>query len=98
MKKTKSKQQLHTDRRGYVSCRVCYCTEDRACSPPCSWAEDDLCSTCARAIEQIKRAVRDWLETAYDPKAARLFREVWRPGQRKAARARAVRGGAVGGE
>lgn len=27
-------------------CRVCACTEDDACDPPCSWVEDDLCSAC----------------------------------------------------
>ena len=34
-------------------CRVCGCTEDRACKDPetgqgCSWAAEDLCSVCAR--------------------------------------------------
>ncbi len=28
------------------SCRECSCTDDRACSPPCWWMEQDLCSTC----------------------------------------------------
>lgn len=28
-------------------CRVCGCTENRACFPPCSWVEPDLCSACA---------------------------------------------------
>lgn len=27
------------------TCKVCGCTDDRACSPPCSWVDDDLCST-----------------------------------------------------
>lgn len=29
-------------------CRVCGCTDDRACSPPCSWADPQhtLCSAC----------------------------------------------------
>lgn len=28
------------------SCRECGCTDDRACTPPCWWVEQDLCSTC----------------------------------------------------
>jgi len=27
-------------------CRVCGCTELRACNPPCSWIKEDLCSAC----------------------------------------------------
>lgn len=29
------------------TCRVCGCTDDDACFPPCSWVEVDLCSACA---------------------------------------------------
>jgi len=29
------------------TCRVCGCTDDHACDPPCWWVEDDLYSTCA---------------------------------------------------
>lgn len=25
------------------ACRVCGCTDDAACDPPCAWADDDLC-------------------------------------------------------
>jgi hypothetical protein len=28
------------------ACRKCGCADDRACDPPCSWVEDDLCSAC----------------------------------------------------
>lgn len=34
-------------------CRVCNCTQDRACitlSGPCSWVAPDLCSACAERI------------------------------------------------
>jgi hypothetical protein len=35
------------------SCRVCGCTDDRAClhddGQPCGWAEDDICTVCAEA-------------------------------------------------
>lgn len=30
------------------ACRICGCTDDRACLGGCSWLEEDLCSTCAR--------------------------------------------------
>jgi hypothetical protein len=29
-----------------VECRVCGCTEDRACEGGCSWVEPALCSDC----------------------------------------------------
>lgn len=29
------------------ACRVCGCTEERACEGGCSWVEPDLCSACA---------------------------------------------------
>jgi hypothetical protein len=29
-----------------ATCRVCGCTDMRACEPPCSWVEPDLCSAC----------------------------------------------------
>lgn len=31
------------------SCRVCGCTDDRACPGSCYWVEDDLCSNCTAA-------------------------------------------------
>lgn len=30
-----------------TACRVCGCTDDRACDGGCSWVEPDLCSACA---------------------------------------------------
>lgn len=42
-----------------VSCRVCGCTEDHACTDDrgerdnCSWAAPSLCSYCADAIKQL---------------------------------------------
>jgi hypothetical protein len=41
---------LKKNRRGKKSvskCRVCGCTDTRACEGGCSWAEEDLCSSCA---------------------------------------------------
>lgn len=31
-----------------VFCRVCGCTDDRACPGGCCWVEPDLCSACVR--------------------------------------------------
>jgi hypothetical protein len=31
---------------GVAFCRACGCTNYCACQPPCSWAENDLCSAC----------------------------------------------------
>lgn len=28
------------------ACRVCGCTDDEACWPPCHWVDTDLCSAC----------------------------------------------------
>lgn len=52
-------------------CRVCGCTENRACDDGCSWVTRDLCSTCARAII----AVADWMQTAHRGAGQRLLRE-----------------------
>jgi len=62
---------------GLVKCRVCKCTEMRACFPPCSWepGEPDLCSSCADLI----RAVRYWLTGAHRPSFAALRREACKP-------------------
>lgn len=31
---------------GETACRVCGCTDARACAGGCSWVEPDLCSAC----------------------------------------------------
>lgn len=36
-----------------MRCRVCKCTDDRACAGGCYWAEDNLCSTCAAMAETL---------------------------------------------
>ena len=38
--------------RGQPACRVCGCTQDRACDGGCSWVDDDLCSSCA--VESVE--------------------------------------------
>lgn len=41
------------------TCRVCGCTDDRACLPPCSWVDETLCSACAKpAAERVQIKVR----------------------------------------
>ncbi len=37
-----------------TACRLCGCTEACACPGSCYWAEPDLCSRCADAIESVK--------------------------------------------
>jgi hypothetical protein len=49
--------------KGGMKCRVCGCTEDRACDGGCSWTpsatasaaakEIDLCSTCACIVDEL---------------------------------------------
>lgn len=36
-------------------CRVCGCTNERACPGGCHWVEEDLCSECAPAAHSIIR-------------------------------------------
>jgi hypothetical protein len=38
---------IHDDR----ACRVCGCTQYRACPGSCSWVSVDLCSSCAPFVE-----------------------------------------------
>lgn len=39
-------EDLVCDPIGGASCRVCGCTDDKACPGGCVWAEPDLCSRC----------------------------------------------------
>lgn len=72
MKTKAPKPELKYDNRGFVKCRVCGCTEDRACNPPCLWAEEGLCSTCDEAIT----TVLGWMDRAYRPSLRTLMVEV----------------------
>jgi len=58
---------------GLTRCRVCKCTEMRACFPPCYWepGEPDLCDRCAETIRQVQQ----WLQVAVRPSFAALKRE-----------------------
>jgi hypothetical protein len=54
-------------------CRVCKCTEDRACAtnPPCGWEEQSLCTNCAAAINWLA----NWILSARNPYVGNLVRE-----------------------
>lgn len=50
------------------SCRVCGCTDDRACDGGCSWVDLDLCSACIEHAGEMTAGVvfRTWpLGTRY---------------------------------
>ncbi len=40
---------------GLIACRICGCTENDACNPPCEWAKEALCSSCAPLIKPIRQ-------------------------------------------
>lgn len=62
---------VKTDRNGFVRCRVCGCTEIEPCCPPCSWADQDLCTTC----DDAAKALVDWQMNAHRGNWAALRRE-----------------------
>lgn len=41
------------------SCRVCGCTDDRACPGGCSWVDEGLCSACAVSLEHVVSMTRE---------------------------------------
>lgn len=59
---------------GAVKCRVCSCTEERACNPPCAWFDESLCTTCALIVE----ALASWRESANRANWSALLRELAR--------------------
>jgi hypothetical protein len=36
-----------------MTCRVCGCTDDHGCPGGCLWVAPDLCSRCARRLEDV---------------------------------------------
>lgn len=54
-------------------CRVCGCTEQNACYPPCEWdeAEPEICSTCADLLVTMA----DWSYSVPRANMAALMRE-----------------------
>lgn len=73
-----------------MKCRVCTCTDDRACESGCEWAEPDLCSNCAETII----TVTDWLFSAVRPAIYRMIAEARKPVLRERAKRKAARAGA----
>jgi hypothetical protein len=55
-------------------CRVCRCTEQFPCNPPCAWFDPSLCTSCALVVE----ALAAWVEGAHVAVTAALWREVHR--------------------
>ncbi|HTA46351.1 MAG TPA: hypothetical protein VK789_28105 [Bryobacteraceae bacterium] len=53
------------------ACRVCACTEENACDPPCSWHDETLCSGCAEAAAGLS----SWFTGAVRPNPIALARE-----------------------
>lgn len=81
-----------------MKCRVCKCTQERACANGCGWArgEGDLCTNCAVIAEMI----REYREVAYRFSLTRLMAEANRPigrvmGARLAAEAKRRASGAA---
>lgn len=56
------------------ACRVCGCTESRACPGGCWWVEEDLCSTCHTAIREGQLTEEQFFALSYDEKALFLGR------------------------
>lgn len=54
-----------------MKCRVCKCTHNQPCEPPCGWEMPGLCTSCAGVI----RALGGWYEGAHKASIAALLRE-----------------------
>ena len=54
-----------------MKCRVCKCTYEQPCNPPCAWAEPELCTTCRDAA----CAVAEWMAAGHRPSVSALIRE-----------------------
>ncbi len=56
-------------------CRVCGCTDERACPVGCHWVEDDLCSVCA----DFRQHLDSFMDSAWHVTLAgikRLYAEI----------------------
>jgi len=55
-------------------CRVCSCTENEPCNPPCSWADrrETVCSNCY----DMAQSLSEWFRSALKPDVIALAREV----------------------
>lgn len=48
------------------ACRVCGCTDEKACPGGCSWVERDLCSACAMTAAELIECVEYEIKTLHD--------------------------------
>jgi hypothetical protein len=57
-----------------MRCRVCKCTQERACGNGCGWApgQGDLCTNCA----DIVKTLGNYVEVAYRFNVTGLLREL----------------------
>lgn len=83
MKKSKGQKLRKNDtpRPTEAKCRVCGCTDERACPVGCSWIKADLCSVCAEFGEALYR----FMDSTWHPSLAgiqRLYREILESGRR----------------
>jgi len=83
------------------TCRGCGCTDGRACFGGCSWATEDVCSTCFMAYELLatfERAPRGTLAKRMTPLQieVRALARVWGRDEANFIRTLAV-AGALGG-
>jgi len=54
-----------------MRCRVCGCTEENACNPPCGWAFANLCTNCS----SVASAIAEWMDSAVRANFTGLIRE-----------------------
>jgi hypothetical protein len=47
-----------------AKCRVCGCTDERACPGGCSWVEPELCSACSGAAKDTIQVLTRILKVA----------------------------------
>ena len=63
-----------------MNCRVCRCSQDRPCEPPCGWAhqpgEQPICSTCVQFRRQMEAYLRS--SGAMSAAVLRMYGEVGR--------------------
>jgi hypothetical protein len=67
IKRAKKAKQLSNVQR----CRVCGCTEERACPGGCTWVRPDLCSACSN-LHVIQFTMPLWLYLRLQRVAAKL--------------------------
>jgi len=70
------------------TCRICGCTQRRACPGGCHWVEADLCSACIGKDEERKhmfaKSGGDWIKPY--PTAGEMFDAVDKEARRRGGR------------